>query len=163
MKYIYSLVALLAASASAVSIKEVTQPAVERQLAQVDATVDAEEGDYCPYYDYDYPSSQECVCCRKYDDYYYCPPVLDDCPGVLQPPGPCVTAICAGDPNLCYKNEGCYNTDWCHNISIDTKYPCAGLGPFGCDDCNGGSGVDDLYINTSAIAVQGQIQGQGQA
>ena len=69
----------------------------------------------------------DCDCnCNCYDDTHYnCPPALEKCPGVAQPPGPCEIALCAAP--LCYCNNGHMNTDWDHKISVDNQNAC--------DDC----------------------------
>ena len=51
------------------------------------------------------------------DNDYFCPPALEKCPGVLQPPGPCKTALDARP--LCYSNEGYMHTDWDHHVKVD--------------------------------------------
>ena len=60
--------------------------------------------------------------CSDDDDEYFCPPALEKCPGVLQPPGPCKTALCARP--LCYSNEGYMHTDWNHEVKVadECKY-----------------------------------------
>ena len=62
--------------------------------------------------------TQPCDC--ECDD-YYCPPCLDKCPGVLQPPGPCIIAL--KEKPLCYQNNGWMKTSWGHEVGVD-KYGC---------------------------------------
>ena len=90
---------------------------MQTQLAQANAQTETETGaETCadaegyPYCD---------PCCYKDDKDYYCKPVLDDCPGVYQAPGPCIDALCHRP--LCYCNTGYLHTDWDHTVKINGK------------------------------------------
>ena len=101
--------ALFTVSTQAVQLEQ--EPALANLLVQTSAEIDAdaEEG-YDPY-DPDHPHDDDCK--------YYCPPALDKCPGVLQPPGPCKTAL--KERPLCYCNSGFMHTDWDHTVSVDDE------------------------------------------
>ena len=114
MKFLATL-ALIAATTQAIQLKE--EPALANLLVQtaadidadVDVEVDAEEGYGDPYDHHD----------PHYDCDYNCPPALERCPGVLQPPGPCKSAI--KERPLCYCNSGFMHTDWDHHLSVEDK------------------------------------------
>ena len=119
--------ALLELSSNAISLD--MQPLAVETLVQTSADVDAEvdvdaeaeggKGYGITHVDDPYYSDPHHDDCQ-----YYCPPVLDKCPGVLQPPGPCKLAL--KERPLCYCNSGFMHTDWDHTVSVDDE-PC--------DDC----------------------------
>jgi len=74
------------------------------------------EGAYSTYSAPAYSTYKHHDMCDDDDDEYFCPPALEKCPGVLQPPGPCKTALCARP--LCYSNEGYMHTDWNHDVKV---------------------------------------------
>lgn len=117
MRAAFSLAILaLVSSVQAVRLDDAqvikTVPAPE-ELVQVDTEAKADAAAYPPE-----PYSDDCC----HDDDYYCPPCLEKAPGVMQPPGPSKSAICARP--LCYCNHGFMHTDWDHNVSVDDKKPC---------------------------------------
>ncbi len=77
----------------------------------------------CPY-----PCHCKTCCNRKRHD-YCCPPVVNDCPGITQPTGPCMDAVC--ERPLRYNNNGHVHTNWGHTMHItgDPKCSCK-LCPF---------------------------------
>ncbi len=98
----------------------------ESQLKQVEPEeFDAEHGprwgkhkcDVCPY-----PCHCKTCCNRKRHD-YCCPPVVNDCPGLTQPTGPCMDAVC--ERPLFYKNSGHVNTNWRHHMNISGDPTCS--------------------------------------
>ena len=105
--------ALFTVSTQAVQLEQ--EPALANLLVQTSAEIDAdaEEGQgYDPYGNPHHdPHDDDCK--------YYCPPALDKCPGVLQPPGPCKTAL--KERPLCYCNSGFMHTDWDHTVSVDDE------------------------------------------
>ena len=124
---LFSLATLLVATTTAISLKDVEQVPTEfvqttadtEVDTEVEAEVDAEEYGIHP----GYPKNDHCDC----DDHdYYCPPVLEKCPGVLQLPAPCTTALKAAP--LCYCNNGWMHTDWDHNVSVDGYKACDNCG-----------------------------------
>ena len=102
--------ALFTVSTQAVQLEQ--EPALANLLVQTSAEIDAdaEEGYGYPPHNDD-PHDDDCK--------YYCPPALDKCPGVLQPPGPCKTAL--KERPLCYCNSGFMHTDWDHTVSVDDE------------------------------------------
>lgn len=81
----------------------------------------------CPYGSEPYPCYCKPCCNRKKD--YYCPPLVMDCPGVVQPAGPCMDAVC--ERPLHYNNDGHVCTHWKHNVDVSGE-PCCK-----CDSCPG--------------------------
>ena len=114
---IICLAVLLATVSQAVVLQKVD--AAPQQLSQTQANTadDWEDCDCC-----------EDDCC---EDRYRCPPALERCPGVLQPPGACKQILDRAP--LCYCNNGFMHTDWDHNISVD-DHPCKNCGGGECCD-----------------------------
>ena len=109
---LFTTVTLLAAIAAAVNLQHTNE--AEIVLAETEVEV-ADDDNW---------RRKDCKKCRDHSDSdsdcdYYCPPALERCPGVLQPPGPCKTALKARP--LCYCNNGFMHTDWDHNISVDCE------------------------------------------
>ena len=122
------------------------QPALEGLLAQTDSETLAD--DDCPChsglsYGLD-PYSTGCGCGSSSDTDYYCPPALGECPGVAQPPGPCIEALKCRP--LCYSNTGHMNTEWYHKVDVD-KSSCSG--GYGSGDCGYGAAPVHDYSGTS--------------
>ena len=117
MKFI-CLAVLAAAVSQAVVLQKID--AAPQQLSQTETAEDW--GTDCDHCDWDND------CC----DRYRCPPALERCPGVLQPPGACKQILDRAP--LCYCNNGFMHTDWDHNISVD-DHPCKNCGcEDACDD-----------------------------
>ena len=110
--------ALLSVATTAINLQQVT--AVPAQLSQTEVAIDAEHEPECA--DWHDECWDNCHC----DDKYYCPPALERCPGVYQPPGAC-ESILERAP-LCYCNKGFMHTDWDHNISVDDEEACKNCG-----------------------------------
>ena len=116
------LATLLAAISQAVVLQKID--AAPQQLSQTETTGDWEDPD-CDW-------DKDCHCDEwGCESQYRCPPALERCPGVLQPPGACKTVLDRAP--LCYCNNGFMHTDWDHNISVDDK-PCKNCGRGRCRD-----------------------------
>lgn len=114
MKFISlsSALALFTVTTQAIQLDQ--DPALANLLVQTSADVEAnaEDGYATDPYGNPHPDPHD-------DCNYYCPPALEKCPGVLQPPGPCKTALEARP--LCYCNSGFMHTDWDHTVSVDDE------------------------------------------
>lgn len=112
MKYTFAA-AILGLASQAITLNS----GVETKLAQTGAEAAAEteiasDAIACAQVD---AEAEELDC--DYDCDYYCPPALDRCPGVLQPPGPSTKALCSRPLRYC--NNGYMHTDWNHNLCVD--------------------------------------------
>ena len=143
-----ALIATLFATGSAIELNQeaaalVEQPAAADLMmaAQSEACDDEDDIDvnddedygvehsrrYCPYGSKPYPCYCKPCCQRKKD--YKCPPLVNDCPGVIQPAGPCMDAVC--ERPLHYDNCGHVCTHWKHDMNVSGEPCCA------CTQCPG--------------------------
>ena len=125
--------ALLSVAANAINLHQVNYEYEPTWLSQIDAEADAEADD-----EWADRSWNDCHCDDHHcDDHYRCPPALERCPGVYQPPGACESILDRAP--LCYCNKGFMHTDWDHNISVDDCHACANCGcDDDCDCCDNG-------------------------